>query len=663
MIKKMEFTILNMIQRKIFVVLILILGARTSVATQPSYLMTSTRLPQSQIDSSVPLTVIDSAMIRRTGARRISDVFRLIPGFVNDNRNTNIPVIANRGLADSFNKRINVLVDGQSMFITTTSSVQLIDIPVNIMDVSRIEVFRGPDNVGFGTGSYTATINIITSHPSEDPDFSSTIRAGSHDIQDVYVQKGWRSDSADLSVTYSVDSNTDITSKTQRLISDFDEQLIRLKFNFVYPDGQLTIHSGVAWADYHLPGVYDATKQLSFQQILNSYHFDDQNETDVRLYAKQFRYVNDGSLVPEQTGSGLFVVDSSSHADVYEIDFKHIWTDLAAARRVSIGFTSSVSKIGGPLFSDNKLKSSFSYAEYQAFIIGEQNITSKCNVSAGFAFDSSSELSSIQHSPQLSFKYAFTPEHSVRATYSTATRYPSAVEQFGYGFGIDVKSGEVIYTATAPQHAIKPEIAASYELSYLFNTSTPSDGISAEITSFYMIMSDILSFTDATLIEPQYGDHFQISNTPGELISKGLEGSLNWHNNMWTIYLASSISSLDASSIPPNRFMLTPMVGMVPLDASHSIAPFSFAAMITRTFASDVDLSFIYSGFGSFHWAESRATKGVRKLDVTLSKCMEFGSNRLCGSLIGLNLLGQTEGYVPGRGASRGLYGQFSIDW
>ena len=53
------------------------------------------------------------------------------------------------------------------------------DIPINLSDIERIEILRGPSALIYGIGAFSGGINIITRHDTHDRLYAS-ITAGMH---------------------------------------------------------------------------------------------------------------------------------------------------------------------------------------------------------------------------------------------------------------------------------------------------------------------------------------------------------------------------------------------------------------------------------------------------------------------------------------------------
>ncbi|HET7649744.1 MAG TPA: Plug domain-containing protein, partial [Gammaproteobacteria bacterium] len=125
-------------------------GNSTTPLTEQNYLedlpvvLTPARLSQRVDTSPLPVTVINRQMIRATGAATIEDVLRLVPGMLVGHDNGNQAFVTYDGFADRFARRMQVLVDGRSVYSPGFGGVDWSSLPVALEDVDRIEVIRGP---------------------------------------------------------------------------------------------------------------------------------------------------------------------------------------------------------------------------------------------------------------------------------------------------------------------------------------------------------------------------------------------------------------------------------------------------------------------------------------------------------------------------------------
>lgn len=154
----------------------------------PVSVISATRLQQSPLDAPSAVTVIDRATIRASGARQIYDVLRLVPGMIVARESGSEAYVGYHGTSTFGNRRMQVQVDGRSLYQTGLAVVDWIGLPLDIEDVERIEVVRSPSSATHGANSFYAVINIITRHPQDVPNAELVHRAGEDGIGDSFAR-------------------------------------------------------------------------------------------------------------------------------------------------------------------------------------------------------------------------------------------------------------------------------------------------------------------------------------------------------------------------------------------------------------------------------------------------------------------------------------------
>ncbi len=129
--------------------------------------LTATRLKQSPAEVPGSMTVLDRDLIKASGARDIPELMRLVPGMMVGYLSGNQATVNYHGTNVTEARRLQVLVDGRSVYRPGLATVDWSDIPVAIEDIDRIEVFRGPNAVSYGANALMGVINILTRHPAD----------------------------------------------------------------------------------------------------------------------------------------------------------------------------------------------------------------------------------------------------------------------------------------------------------------------------------------------------------------------------------------------------------------------------------------------------------------------------------------------------------------
>lgn len=106
--------------------------------------------------------VITQDDIRRSGATSIPEVLRMAPGVDVARVGTDKWSISIRGFNGRFANKLQVLIDGRSVYTPLFSGVIWSQQDTMLEDVERIEVIRGPGATVWGANAVNGVINIIT---------------------------------------------------------------------------------------------------------------------------------------------------------------------------------------------------------------------------------------------------------------------------------------------------------------------------------------------------------------------------------------------------------------------------------------------------------------------------------------------------------------------
>jgi iron complex outermembrane recepter protein len=117
--------------------------------------------------SPAAVFVITNEMIRRSGAKEIPEVLRMVPGMDVAKIDSNTWAVSCRGFNSRFANTLLVRIDGRDvydpLFGGTFWDVQ----DVVLEDVERIEVIRGPGASVWGANAVNGVINIITKNAKD----------------------------------------------------------------------------------------------------------------------------------------------------------------------------------------------------------------------------------------------------------------------------------------------------------------------------------------------------------------------------------------------------------------------------------------------------------------------------------------------------------------
>src|ERR1700732_90185 len=125
--------------------------------------------------------VITQDDIRRSGAKNIPDLLRMVPGLDVAQIDANSWAISSRGFNDGFADKLLGVVDGRTAYDPLFSGVFWDQQSAPLEDIERIEVIRGPGATVWGANAVNGVVNIITRQASDTQGGLVSVGSGSVD--------------------------------------------------------------------------------------------------------------------------------------------------------------------------------------------------------------------------------------------------------------------------------------------------------------------------------------------------------------------------------------------------------------------------------------------------------------------------------------------------
>lgn len=271
--------------------------------------LTATRLKQSPAAVPGSMTVLDSALIHASGARDIPELLRLVPGMMIGYGAGNQPTVNYHGSNVNDARRMQVLIDGRSVYRAGLATVDWSDIPVAIEDIERIEVFRGPNTVSYGANALMAVVNILTRNPADSHGTRLKMTRGQDGINDYYASQGIGWDGGDLRL--SVSGQQDDGFDHNQFGADYRDsrRLNRININASHslaPDQTLEWQLAAKEGSNQRPYTY--------QPVFGRYQAGNDADVNAKDYAGSVRWSID--LNPDHS---LYVQGSAQHFDRQQV--------------------------------------------------------------------------------------------------------------------------------------------------------------------------------------------------------------------------------------------------------------------------------------------------------------------------------------------------------
>ena len=528
--------------------------------------LSASRLSQPISETPNAMTVIDRDMIVASGARNITDIFKLVPGMYVGYANGHTPVVSYRGNTDQYARRMQVLLDGRSVYLPPFGEVDWAELPVDIDDIERIEVVRGPSAASHGSNSVQGVINMLTRKASGVSNAQASVRRGDAGISDVSVRLGNVGENWDYRVTFAssadngFDNYYDNANKRWTLNDSSTRQLANTRINY-RPSGSDSLDFQLGYSDTSrqlgdspaaatgkgMATVLRNQKTLSdYQQITWLHTVNQFSDIQLSYYhigrnTKDDRYSPISAFSPT---SYLFADDAIVHR--HDLELQHT-LHISTNNRLVWGIGARRDSTNAP----SMLVVPVIWREYRLFAHDEWRITPSGLINIGAMMEKNAQ-GEVRTSPRVSYNHHLSERHTLRASFSVAYRNPEILEELGnHRIALNPPLlGRTVWREFLSRGGLSPEHTLSREVGYIGQIDDV--GSTLDVRGFHDQISDIIwvdPIPDAASILGQsnnFKSDFNATYT-------GLEGTLNYkmgtRSNL-TVNYAHTIATARATVRP-----------------------------------------------------------------------------------------------------------------
>ncbi len=572
--------------------------------------LTASRLAQPIMDAPNAITVLDRATIEASGYHNLSDLFRMVPGMYVGQMKGWFHNVSHT-MADEFARRMQVLVDGRSVYLPYFGGVRWDSLPLAIDDIERIEVVRGPNAATFGANAYSGVINIITRHPEDVVGRLLHIVTGDHDHREGWFRWAGSNDSSSHRITIG-------RREDGGLSGQYDDE----RSNAINYRGEFNLASqrtlGVHWGvleGSRGEGSLSSAENQPHEEAVKSYFgqldFSQPLSGRSTLQAKaSFNHFSTSADVP--TGAPL------PAGSYYEVDLQTTrWHgELQINTEHAQGLRSSW---GGYLRRDSVRSFHFwnthdtLYANSKgAFGHLEWRVSPEWLLNAG-AFWEDYDTVGGKWSPRLTLSWQPSPRHTLRAGLSKAYRNPVMFEtRADWNLTLLAANGLPLGTFgpyILSSNNIKPEEIFSQEISYL--GMWPEQGVTLDARLFREKISNFISAecplggNCSGLNPPDSRDFFNI----GGATQEGLETQVKWRPSGRTQLLANYAFLRIDSNFDEKRYSPSHLAGL------H----------LMHQFPGEIDLTLSHYWVSTFEPIGQSPLPAARRWDMHIAKGFRLG--------------------------------------
>ncbi len=398
-------------------------------------------MPLSEAPSSV--TLITRDMIDAMPMVNFVDIFKLVPGFQVFYANASIQGVTVNGQSDRLPRRLEIRIDGRSVYTPINSSVSWESLGLASNDIAYIEVVRGSNVAAYGANAVQGAINIVTRNPLTDSGTEISYATGDWSTHNTSVRRSFKTGAAAYTLRANYRENQGFDHLDDQSYADsaalqgvytpslFDEFQWELGYsdgNFGFGDGDRpedftdenidTQWFSLRWA--HQSGRH--TLKLNTSANLGKYDRSNQvlltEELDITLLELN-------ALYPGQPNKLIEIEDGKREYEQYDLEFEHL---IALNNESNFLWGAGIrhQKLTAPAaFSTN---SNSSETIYFLFSNIDWSFNQHWRANLGVMAEDH-ENDDPELSPRLAIKYHLNQDHHFRISGSLAYRQPSLYEK------------------------------------------------------------------------------------------------------------------------------------------------------------------------------------------------------------------------------------------
>ncbi|MEM6368490.1 MAG: TonB-dependent receptor [Myxococcota bacterium] len=454
--------------------------------------ITASRRAESPLDAPNAVTILTAEDIRLSGARALPDLLRRVPGVDVMAMSYSDFNVAVRGFNRRVANKILVLIDGRTAYQDFLGLTLWRGFSIDLRDIDRVEVVRGPGSAIYGAYAYTGIINIITKSPNEIRGGTVYAAAGNGERVEAAFQFGdvkgpigfrisggyERADKFDNEFDV---EDADVSSN----LSDLDEsrEIARADGQAEYTVGSGKFYAG-AGARVGFSEVYGVSslRNQAVDGIVSNVRA---GYTDEQLSFRAYWQSQSVRTEPQFFPTGTNNLSGNIESDVVSIEPLYRPTfELGGTHRLIIGAEYRFKYIDWNYLNDVQTENHFALFFQDAY-----SPSDKFSIIASARLDIHPFIGPLA-SPRVAFIFKPTPQQAFRLTAGTAFRVPTLAESYIALEALTPNPGAAIRLVggRVDGNDIDEERIASIDLGYRFI----NDFIDVEAVAFFNRVTNLI---------------------------------------------------------------------------------------------------------------------------------------------------------------------------
>lgn len=623
-----------------------------------------TRLTQPLADVPGAVTIIDADMIRRSGARDLGDLLRIVPGFIAAHSVSGAPAAVYHGMTDENSRGLQILIDGRSQYSPLFFggvAWNLIDVALD--DIERIEVVRGSNSAAYGSNAFLGVVNIVTREAADTLGVRVRARQGNEGVADRYLRGGVRV--SDGALRFSAETSGDDGMR------HFDDRRFYRRANLRVdkPLGggdelqvqagraEMHLRSGEAGVSTNPPRGQEAAKE--FLSLAWQRSNTDGSGVSLRYTRSTERYRDDYAVTdPDLDALAALLrlptpyvvpIDQAIDTTRDELELQHTVIPAANTRLVW-GLGARHDAVSGEQFY-GRGGDEVHQAVHRLFAHFEWKPSEAWTANLGLTWENDS-LSGTSLSPRVALNHHLSPSQTLRLGLSRAHRIPSltearAREYFGAldsslaGLPFGVIPLEIVRDASGQLDQERIDVA---EIGYLGDFR--QQGVFIDVRAFHEEVRDRIVSVTLPLLPPNcevlglgrlrrnpptcgsYRDYLNLQ----DLTIQGVEYHLRWRPLRESEFILNqAFVSVDSRAHARYRALDVSAADKAEFQMDNSAPRVATMLRWTQQLPAGFEMTLSHYRYGSFQWTLNTAVESYHRTDLRLA--YPFRSAALRGEL------------------------------
>ncbi|GAA4155731.1 ligand-gated channel protein [Chryseobacterium ginsenosidimutans] len=446
------------------------------------------------------ITVITREEIENSPAKSIDEILQQVPGMDIRRRGAN-GVQSDIAFRGSSSEQVLLLLNGIRMSDSQTGHNSM-NLPIDLEDVERIEVIKGPGARRFGQNAYAGVINVITkTHIGKRIKISA--EGGDYETYGF----GLNAQLGNEKFSNSLQANSN-SSQGYMYNTDYEIRNIFYQSKLNIKDGDIRLQAGFSEKRFGANGFYSSPKAVD--------QYEETQASVVSLAHQQtFGNLKIHSNVYWRRGQDMYLYNREKPEIYRNMHIgNNVGGEVNSSYQWGLGTTGVGVELRKEFLASNNLGDRNRFVSQVFFEHHFSLFDKKLNISPGISWANYSTVGNFFY-PGLDVGYNFNQNNKIYGNISRVSRVPTFTDLY-YKSNTEVGNPNLL-----PENAVSAEIGYQYQ----------SKNILAKVSGFLRDSHNSIDWTKISLNDPVW-----YAQNIGDTSSKGVEFELNHRLNNWLKY-------------------------------------------------------------------------------------------------------------------------------